>query len=321
MTEFEIHQLIKKGAVAMKMTLTGHYRAFVGRASAVLAAIFLSHAVNLGHAAGIEKVRLENGVELAVQKTGNGPIPVVLVHGYSLSLMTWDKVVPLFPADKYTIYAYDLRGFGDSSKPADGFNYKQHAEDLHELLKSLKLTRVVIIGHSIGGQIAQEFVIRHPSEVIALVTSGSLARSLPSAGYSDAIRARVESYGTPEQNKKVLEAAMPRYFDQRNVSSEDIRRFMAVAMKSSTAALREQLVDIFSAPALSLSQFRDIRSPTLVISSSTDPIGTFSQAVALTDAIPGSELAVVERAGHTPMWERPDAWMKRVLPFLERNPK
>jgi pimeloyl-ACP methyl ester carboxylesterase len=92
-------------------------------------------------------------------------------------------------------------------------------------------------------------------------------------------------------------------------------------MKSSTAALREQLVDIFTARALALSDFHKITSPALVISSSTDPIGTFAQAVALTDAMPGSELAVVERAGHTPMWERPDAWMKRVLPFLERNLK
>jgi pimeloyl-ACP methyl ester carboxylesterase len=245
----------------MAMTLMGHYRALVRRTGAVITAFLLSHAATLGHAAGFEKVGLENGVELAVQKTGNGPIPVVLVHGYSLSLMTWDKVVPLFPADRYTTYAYDLRGFGDSSKPADGYNYRQHAEDLHELLKSLKLTRAVIIGHSIGGQIAQEFVIRYPSEVLALVTSGSLARSLPPAGYSDAIRVRVESYGTPEQNKKVLEAAVPRYFDQRNVSNEDIQQFVAVAMKSSTAALREQLVDIFTAPALALSDFHKISSP------------------------------------------------------------
>jgi pimeloyl-ACP methyl ester carboxylesterase len=267
------------------------------------------------------KIRIDGDIELAVQKHGHGPIPVVLIHGYSLSLATWDKVVPLFSADKYTTYAYDLRGFGDSSKPASGFNYRQHASDLHELLKALKIDRAVIIGHSIGGQIGQEFVLRYPNEALALVTSGALARSLPPAGYTDAIRARVNSYGTPEQNRKVLEVAVPRYFDPRNVNNDDIERFVAIAMKSSTVALQEQLIDIFSAPALSLDQFRAITVPVLAISSSADPIGTIAQAVALTDVIPGSELAVVERAGHSPMWERPEAWMQRVLPFLDRRLK
>ena len=100
-------------------------------------------------------VKIDGGIELAVQENGHGPIPVVLVHGYSMSLATWDRVVPLFPTDKYTTYAYDLRGFGDSSKSASGFNYRQHAEDLHELLKALKIDRAVIIGHSIGGQIGR----------------------------------------------------------------------------------------------------------------------------------------------------------------------
>jgi pimeloyl-ACP methyl ester carboxylesterase len=153
------------------------------------------------------------------------------------------------------------------------------------------------------------------------VTSGSLARSLPPTGYTDAIRERVNSYGTPEQNRKVFESAIPRYFDSRNVSKDDLERFIAVAMKSSTVALREQLIDIFSAPALNLDELRAITAPVLVISSSADPIGTVAQAVALTDVVPGSELAVVERAGHSPMWERPDAWMQRVLPFLDRRLK
>lgn len=296
--------------------LVSRYRAILEWRITLFVCTLLACAATPGQATDLQTIRLENGIELVVQKNGSGPTPVVFIHGYSLSLMTWDKVAPLFPAGKYTTYAYDLRGFGDSSKPASGFNYRQHAEDLHELLKALKLTRAVIIGHSIGGQIAQEFVIRYPNEVIGLVTSGSLARSLPPAGYSDAIRARVESYGTPDQNRKVFEAAVPRYFDQRNISREDTQLFIEVAMKSSTAALREQLVDIFSAPALDSAQFRGIKSPTLVISSSTDPIGTIAQAIALTDVIPGSELAVVERAGHSPMWERPEAWMKRVLPFL-----
>jgi pimeloyl-ACP methyl ester carboxylesterase len=158
------------------MMLDTRYRALAGWIAAFSMCILLACIATPGLAKDLQTVRLENGMELAVQRNGSGPTPIAFIHGYSLSLMTWDKVAPLFPADKYTTYAYDLRGFGDSSKPPSGFNYRQHTEDLRELLKVLKLTRAVIIGHSIGGQIAQEFVIRYPNEAHVVLRTAEWAK-------------------------------------------------------------------------------------------------------------------------------------------------
>lgn len=271
------------------------------------------------HAADLRKVPVAEGVELAVKWNGRGPVPVVFLHGYSLSMDTWDKVIGQFPADRYTTYAYDLRGFGDSSKPAGGHSMNQHAKDLAALLDKLKVQRAVLIGHSLGGAISQEFATLYPERVLAVVSSDAFARHLPLPGASDAIRKRAESFGSPEQNREILKGAVPRYFDARNANPADVDKFIGIAVKSSAAALREQLIDAYAAPALDAAKYRQFRFPVLAVSGATDTVVPVAQAIAFSDVVPDAELVLVPRAGHTPMWERPEAWVQPVLDFLSRR--
>ncbi|MBV7484645.1 alpha/beta fold hydrolase [Bordetella sp. BOR01] len=265
------------------------------------------------------RVDVGASVELAVDIRGSGPIPVVFMHGYSLSRQTWDKVISRLPADRYTTYAYDLRGFGDSSKPESGHTMRQHAQDLAMLMDRLQLPHAVLIGHSLGGAIGQEFALRHPDRVLALVSSDAFARHVPLPGISDALRQRAASFGTPEQNRRILASAVPRYFDPRNASASDIDMFVGMTMQASTPALRDQLLDAYSAPTLDADQYRQLRIPVLAISGATDTVVPVANAIALGDIVPGSEIALVPRAGHTPMWERPDDWARQVLDFLDRR--
>lgn len=298
-------------------------RAFAARSAQVMLLVVMVVAAGLwpspGRAAEMRRIAVADGVELAVRVDGNGPIPVILLHGYSLSMDTWDKVIRKFPSDRYTTYAYDLRGFGDSSKPDSGFTMNQHAQDLAVLMDGLNLPSAVLIGHSLGGAIGQEFATLYPQRVLALVTSDAFARQLPLPGASDAIRARAASFGTVEQNREILKGAVPRYFDPRNANPVDVERFLAVALKSSTPALRDQLIDAYAAPALDADKYRKLRVPVLAISGAMDNVVPVAQAIAVSDAVPDAELVLVPRAGHTPMWERPDAWGQAVLEFLGRR--
>jgi pimeloyl-ACP methyl ester carboxylesterase len=276
---------------------------------------------NCASAEEVKRIQISSGVEIAYTKTGHGPVPIVFVSGYSLSHETWKRVIPLFPPDRYTLYAYDLRGFGQSSKPADGFSMHQHAIDLHDFITALNVSRAVVIGHSIGGSIAQEFGILYPERTIALVSSGGAARYLPLSGWSEALAQRVAGYGTVEQNRKIFEANVPRYFDPRNVTASDINETVRIALQSSTTALKDQLRDSFVAAPLPEPAFRAIKFPVLAVAATTDMISPISQAILLTDIIPDSEIAIVERSGHSPMWERPPAWAEKVLDFLARRVK
>lgn len=299
-------------------------RSAVRCATAALAATVLAGCAAPGGSAdtsarALQRVRVEPGVELAYRKGGNGPVPVFLLHGYSLSMDTWEKVVRKFPADRYTTYAYDLRGFGDSSKPATGNNMAQHVKDLAALMDQLKVQRAVLIGHSLGGAIGQEFAATYPERTMALVSSDAFARFSVAPPVNDAIRKRAEGFGTIEQNRELLKGAVPRYFDPRNQNATDIERFIAITLKASTPALRDQLLDAYAFPQIEVAKFRALTIPVLAATGAVDNVVPANNAILIADVVPGSEILMVPRTGHSPMWEDPDGWARPVLEFLARR--
>src|SRR6201993_2319651 len=95
--------------------------------------------------------------ELYYEDHGSGD-PVVLIHGYPLSGTSWEKQVPALLEAGYRVITYDRRGFGKSSHPTEGYNYDTFAEDLHKLIKQLKLQDFSLVGFSMGGgEIARYF--------------------------------------------------------------------------------------------------------------------------------------------------------------------
>jgi pimeloyl-ACP methyl ester carboxylesterase len=97
------------------------------------------------------KVGQENStsIELYYEDHGSGS-PVVLIHGWPLNGDAWEKQIPALLAAGRRVITYDRRGFGRSSKPTIGYNYDTFAADLDELLSTLALTDVSLVGHSMG---------------------------------------------------------------------------------------------------------------------------------------------------------------------------
>ena len=98
-----------------------------------------------------------NGITLHVARTGPGP-PLVLLHGWPEFWLTWEPVMQRL-ADRFTLIAPDLRGFGDSDKPDGGPSDRAgpdiHAADMLALLDALGLGRVGLVAHDVGGNVAQ----------------------------------------------------------------------------------------------------------------------------------------------------------------------
>ncbi len=108
-----------------------------------------------------------NGVKLHYVRAGDGPL-VVLLHGWPQTWYMWRKVIaPL--AERYTVVAPDLRGFGDSGKPLDGYDPVNVAEDVHQLVRSLGFDALFLVGHDLGGPVAYAYAHAHPDEVKKLV--------------------------------------------------------------------------------------------------------------------------------------------------------
>src|SRR6478736_7946717 len=108
-----------------------------------------------------------NGVRLHYRIAGQGD-PIVLLHGYAQDSRMW---LPLMAelAKTHTVIAPDLRGFGESSAPTNGYTKAGMAQDVHALLQSLGHKRVRIVGHDIGLMVAYAFAAQYPSEVDRIV--------------------------------------------------------------------------------------------------------------------------------------------------------
>ncbi|MGY4474956.1 alpha/beta fold hydrolase [Bradyrhizobium sp. USDA 3364] len=110
-----------------------------------------------------------NGAAFHVARTGSGP-PLLLLHGWPEFWLTWKPVMARL-ADRYTLIAPDLRGFGDSDKPqgtSQGAAYgpDQHTDDMLALLDALGIDRAGIVGHDVGGAVMQPLA-RKAAERIA----------------------------------------------------------------------------------------------------------------------------------------------------------
>ncbi|MCD9025998.1 alpha/beta fold hydrolase [Cohnella silvisoli] len=112
------------------------------------------------------KVKLSTGTTIAYEEAGSGH-PIVLLHGYCGSHRYWDEAMPLLAAQGRVI-APDLRGHGASSASEGVYTMEQLADDLAALLDELKLSRVNLIGHSLGGYIALAFADKYPERLLAL---------------------------------------------------------------------------------------------------------------------------------------------------------
>jgi pimeloyl-ACP methyl ester carboxylesterase len=96
-----------------------------------------------------------DGVKLHYLAAGNGE-PVILLHGYAQNSHMWRPLIPEL-AKTNAVIAPDLRGFGQSSKPPQGYDKKSMARDIHALAASLGLKRVRICGHDIGLMVAYAY--------------------------------------------------------------------------------------------------------------------------------------------------------------------
>ena len=104
-----------------------------------------------------------NGIRMHYVREGEGP-PVVLLHGWPQTWFCWRLLMPLL-AERFTLIAPDLRGYGLSDKPAGGFDKRTMAADVRALARELGHDRVALVGHDRGARVAHRYALDHPGEV------------------------------------------------------------------------------------------------------------------------------------------------------------
>lgn len=109
---------------------------------------------------------------------------VVLLHGFTQTSHMWTKDVIPALAKRYFVIAPDLRGSGNSAKPSEGYDKRTLASDVHQVVKGLGITKILLVGHDFGAAVAYAYAAEHRSDVIKLVIYEML---MPGFGYEDAL--------------------------------------------------------------------------------------------------------------------------------------
>jgi peroxiredoxin len=113
--------------------------------------------------------------ELYYYEEGQGQ-PVVLIHGWPLSHRMWESQITALAEAGYRVIAYDRRGFGQSGRPAGGYDYDTFAADLDELISQLNLRDVALAGFSMGGGEVARYIGRYGT---ARVSKAMLLGAVP----------------------------------------------------------------------------------------------------------------------------------------------
>src|SRR6202030_1919181 len=130
-------------------------------------ALLLKAAVSAGGCRMESKFAEVGGVRLHYLISGKGD-PVVFLHGFAKPSHMWLPLIANL-ADRHTVIAPDLRGFGQSAAPDDGYIKKAMAQDIHALVNSLGYNRIRLVGHDIGLMVAYAYAAQYPAEVDRLV--------------------------------------------------------------------------------------------------------------------------------------------------------
>jgi haloacetate dehalogenase len=104
-----------------------------------------------------------NGIRVNAWMGGRGD-PVVLLHGYPQTAQMWRKVAPLLQGE-FTVVCPDLRGYGDSDKPRDGYDKRSMAKDVKETMAQLGFERFAVVGHDRGARVSHRLAMDYPQAV------------------------------------------------------------------------------------------------------------------------------------------------------------
>ncbi len=264
-----------------------------------------------------------HGVEYNIERAGQGE-PLVLLHGFTGSIENWREQISVFE-NHFSIVAIDFLGHGKSDAPRDALRYRMEwcVADLREILDELEIASADLLGYSMGGRVALHFANAYPERVKKLILESA------SPGLKDAAERNARAASDAELAEKIeregiekfVEAwtNLPLFATQARLPQDVRERLKQQRLQNNAQGLANSLRGLSVGVQASLwNVLPSVRIPTLLIAGQLDE--KFSEiAHEMANAMPNSELKMVEDAGHTVHLEQREMFDHIVLEFLKRD--
>lgn len=272
------------------------------------------------YATGASQFVEVQGKRVHVRDEGSGP-PIVLVHGTSASLHTWDGWAAALKS-KYRIVRFDLPAFGltGRSKPED-YTIDAYVEFVKAVVTQLRVGDFTLAGNSLGGWIAWMYAVEYPQDVRALVLVD--AGGYPRDGLSILIKlgawpvvGDLMPWITP---RFVVDGQVKNvYGDPSRIAPETFQRYYDLLLRDGNRKTFQEYTRKIIQTRMTPERIQEITAPTLVMWGELDTLIPVDNAFRFGEDIAAAQVTIYKGVGHIPMEEIPERSAADVAAFLSR---
>lgn len=249
-------------------------------------------------------------VSLRVLRTGRGDTTLLLLHGYGESLLAYRALIPPL-ARRFSVVAVDLPGSGLSEKPAGPYTLESMVARLSRALDGWINGPVIVVGHSMGGEIAAALAIERPDRIIKVIL-------IAPAGNGLGMGLTGEPFSNQQQNMagwsvKAREFLVPVEDEEWLADPPE----MTEAARSDSASRRasESYLRDFDFAALK-DRFNQLEQPTLLIWGRLDPLIPIEIGRKIAEELPDVRFVEIGNSWHRPHVEQPERVTREILEFV-----
>jgi len=251
-----------------------------------------------------------DGNKIRYFEEGTSANTLLLLHGLGASADRWENVIPFF-AKKFRVIVPDLIGFGYSDKPMVDYTTDYFAEFVSKFVNKLGIKKLNIIGSSLGGEIAAEYIINHNVNVTKLVLvspSGIMKHSTPalnsyiSAALYPNNESALNAFQAMSGRKKIDEKIVSGFVERMQLPNAKMAFMSTLLGLSNSKVVTEKL--------------QLITIPTLIIWGENDPVIPIEYAQSFVSGINDCRFYKMTGCGHVPYVEKPKVFFQIVSDFL-----
>ena len=262
------------------------------------------------------KVKL-SVISLYYEIHGSGH-PVLLISGLNADNASWSGVCSRLAKD-FRVILFDNRGSGRSDTPDKRYSIRDMADDAIGLLDHLRIERCHIVGHSMGGYIAQEIAIHYPERVDKLVLEATA--SVSSTRNNILLNDFLKRFEKDHDNEALMRqwtywSFSAKTFERKDYIDTFVKKASAYPYLQSAEGFGGQMDAVKSFNTCN--EIEKIKAKTFVIIGSDDILIYPAESMKLVRGIKGSVSEEIKDAGHCVHVEHPDAFLSKVIPFLKQ---
>lgn len=257
--------------------------------------------------------------ELGGPKDG---LPVVLVHGFSVPSFIYDPTFEFLVKSGFRVLRYDLIGRGYSDKPHVRYDIHLFVKQLKDLLDALEMTKVDLVGLSMGGPVTAAFIEKHPRYVrrhVLIDPSGAkrvqLSRLLKSAKLPRIGELFLGLFGRDNMLKGIasdfFDPSLVEVFQEKYKIQMQYKGFKRAILST----IRNGMLESFLNTYLKIGM---LKKPTLIFWGENDKTTPFEDHKLLLQALPHAQFHAIENCGHLPHYEKAEIVNPLLLEFLSQ---